>query len=110
MTHLFFLLSVTPDVAEKFKSSGTFRLPWTVERTRLEFFRDNIHFPPSISDEPGALVLTSAFQTAKMSSHCRHTDDFMDYFTFNNMLSAVCCTRSIRGMGKKKKKKRITLT
>lgn len=64
------------------------------------FFRDNIHFPPSNSDELRAHELTSAFQTAKMASHYRHTDDSMDYFTFN-MLSAVFCTGSFRGMGKK---------
>lgn len=39
---------------------------------------DNIGLPPSNSEELWAPELSSAFRTAKMTSHYRHTDDSMD--------------------------------
>lgn len=41
-------------------------------------------------------MLTSEFRTAKRASEYRHPDD-VDYFTFDNMLSAGLCTGSFQG-------------
>lgn len=76
-------LSATPDVAEQFEIRGHILTGVRGEGSRVErvFFRgggDNIGLPASNSEELWAPELSSAFRTAKMTSHYRHTDDSMD--------------------------------
>lgn len=74
------LLSATPDVAEQFSIRGHILTGVRGKRSRVDFFwsDDNIGRTPSNSEELWALELSSAFRTATMTSHYRHTDDSMD--------------------------------
>lgn len=65
------------------------------------FFLITFIFLPYKSDERTALESTSAFRTAKMTSHFRRADDAADYFTFSNFVSAVSCKGSFKGHGQK---------
>lgn len=76
-----------------------------VREVQREFFSEiTFRFFLSLSfssDELRAPELTSAFWTAKMTSHYKQADDAMDYFTFDNRLSALPCSGSFQGHGQK---------